>query len=185
MMGILVLGPFLLAFTNREAFWFLRNRWLEAGVLLASVLGISVLVFGTGGDEPAALPYLIFPLLVWAAVRFTQVGVVSAVMVMVITAVWGTHDGIGPFAHEGSLEQNFAQLQLFIAVSTSTALFLAMAITQRMAAEARLRLQTAQLERVEDDLKDANRRVTRILAGILDDGSRRRSTDGAGHQAET
>jgi len=55
---------------------------------------------------------------------------------------------------------------------------LAMAIDQRQAAVAALQAQTRHLEALESGLKDANRRVTDILAGILRDG--KTDDDGVG-----
>jgi two-component system, NarL family, sensor histidine kinase FusK len=176
MMGVLLIGPMLLAFLSLRALRILRGRLIEGGVLIASVFAISIMVFAVHGREPTAYPYLLVPFLVWAAVRFTQVGVVTATLIMAITALWATSNGMGPFTREGTFEQDLTQLQLFMVVMASTALFLAMSITARQTAEEALRKQAGKLEKLDTELKEANRRITNILAGILDDGSKRRGT---------
>jgi integral membrane sensor domain MASE1 len=180
MMGVLLIGPMLLAYLNPRAWVILRGRVVEAGVLLASVFAVSILVFDVHGREPTAYPYLLVPFLVWAALRFTQIGVVTATLIMAVTALWATAAGLGPFTKEGTFEQDLTQLQLFLVVMASTALFLAMSITARLTAEAKLRRQAKELERMDTELKDANRRITKILAGILEDGTpKRRNADSA------
>lgn len=176
MMGILLIGPVLLAYLSPRALSILKGRLFEGGVLIASVFAISIVVFAVHGREPTAYPYLLVPFWVWAALRFTQVGVVTATLIMAITALWATATGMGPFTREGTFEQDLTQLQLFMVVMASTALFLAMSITARQTADEALRKQARKLERMDAELKEANRRITNILAGILDDGGNRRGT---------
>jgi hypothetical protein len=102
------------------------------------------------------------------------VGVVTATLIIAVTALWATVNGLGPFSHEPAFEQDLTELQLYLVVITSTALFLAMSITSRDEAEAKLRKQAVELKRMDAELKDANRRVTNILAEVLDDGAARR-----------
>jgi integral membrane sensor domain MASE1 len=179
MMGVLLVGPMLLAFLTPKTITMLRGRIVESLVLLAAVFGVSYVVFCTRVIEPLGFPYLVMPLLVWAALRFTQLGVATASLVIATTAVWATAHGMGPFSIQGAFEQDLTQLQLFLVVTSSTALFLAASIGARMTAEDALRLQAKELERLDADLKEANRRVTNILAGILDEGSKRRSAGSA------
>jgi integral membrane sensor domain MASE1 len=176
-LGDLVFGPFLLAYLNPRSFDILRGRQIEAGLLLAATFAAASLIFTMPSNGPLAYPYLLFPFVMWAAVRFTQVGAVSTALLVTITAIWATTGGLGPFGHTSDVEAALVELQMYLAVLSATALFMAMAITERMAAEKALRRQAAKLELLDAELKEANRRVTKILAGVLDGSGARRGND--------
>jgi integral membrane sensor domain MASE1 len=178
LLGDLVFGTFLLAFLNRRAFAIIRGRYIEGGLLLAITFAASVLVFTSLPTSILSFPYLLFPLVIWAAIRFTQVGVVVTTMLMTITAVWATVSGSGPFTRDGNVEHALIQLQVYIFVLSATAMVMAMAITERLAAESALQKQGEKLAQVELELREANKRVTNILAEVLDGDVKR---NGNGH----
>ena len=70
-----------------------RGRAVEAALLLVAVAGASELAFRS--NEPVA--YLVFPALIWAALRFGERGATLAVAVAVGFAVWNTTHYDGPF----------------------------------------------------------------------------------------
>ena len=65
----------------------------EGFVLAALLVGASLAVFVGGSWR---YPYVIFPLLVWAALRFKQVGATTAIAIVGGIATWGTADGAVP-----------------------------------------------------------------------------------------
>jgi integral membrane sensor domain MASE1 len=173
-MGDILFGPLVLVYLMPSIFAEMRWRWLEAGLLLATLFAMTTYVF-VHPEADNAFPYLIFPLLIWAATRFTQLGTVSAALVIAVVAIWGTTNGLGPFSGYGDLNMNLLNLQVYLCVLSATGLVLALAIAKRQAAESALRRQADQLERLEGELKEANQRMTNILEGVLDhdDGRRR------------
>ena len=134
-------------------------RLLEAVALLVSVLAVNLLIFGGSGvtDTPAhGQAYLVFPPLVWAALRFGQRGAVATTFLTSLIAVWGTASGHGPFARSVLHEGLFA-LQTFMAVSAATFLILGASIAERRHALERLR-------RAHGEVAAANRAKSEFLA---------------------
>jgi integral membrane sensor domain MASE1 len=176
LLGDLVFGPFLLAYLNRRSLSILRGRRIEAGLMLAVTFAVSGIIFTTHDVRAISFPYMMFPLVMWAAVRFTQLGAVSSTLLIAVTSIWATTGGVGPFGR-GEVEAALVELQIYLAVLSATALFMAMAITERLAAEEALLRQATKLELLDAELKEANRRVTRILAGVLDGSGSKRGND--------
>src|SRR5207247_2332251 len=75
-------------------------------------------------------------LVIWAALRFGQIGTTAVTFIVSGVAIWSTANGFGPFAH-GTVHESLVMLQLFMAVVAGSGLLLGAAITERDAAEAR------------------------------------------------
>jgi signal transduction histidine kinase len=75
-------------------------RFFEATALALSFLAASYLVFITrlpGGFNPFREPYLLFPVLMWAAMRFEQRGAALANVSVTVFAIAATAANHGPF----------------------------------------------------------------------------------------
>ena len=141
-MGDLIVAPFLLTWGARPRVVKQPRRVVEAGVLLASLVGVSLVVFGGWvATEPPHRPlaYAVFPLVIWAALRFGQWGAATATLVISGIAVWGTARGFGPFFMGETLIQRLILLVAFVLVVAVTALVLAAIFSERTRAEAALR----------------------------------------------
>jgi PAS domain S-box-containing protein len=99
-MGILVVAPLLL-------FW-LSTLWkperaelVEALTLLGLITVVSWLVFVHGYWR---YPHLLFPLLVWASLRFAQRGAVTGGFVVSVLAIKGAIDGTTPLGGDTATE---------------------------------------------------------------------------------
>jgi len=131
-MGILLLAPFL--FTWAEAVrrpppWTWRKT-VEAVALGLALVLLTSLVFRTR----LTYVYAVFPLVVWAALRFgTRGAATSAVLVAVLTVAY-TLRGVGPFV-DLTPTQNLALLQLFLTVVSGTGLVLGAVMKERLRAE--------------------------------------------------
>ncbi len=144
--GVVVLAPWLLAWWQRGATVgttvnTIRERKLEAVLLLTVLVVLCELVFGgelsrlspEPGNYPASLA--LFPLVVWAALRFGLRGATLVTLLVTLAAVWGTVHGMGPFidqAQTGSL----ARWWVFANVITVTGLLLAASQSERDRARA-------------------------------------------------
>jgi anti-anti-sigma factor len=104
-------------------------RWLEATGVIASLAVMAYFVF----HSQYRLTYLVFPLLIWAAVRFGQLGASLAAVTVVGMAVWSAIDEAGPFENT-TLLHRMLTLQSYDAVIALTSFVLAAIMTERVGA---------------------------------------------------
>jgi hypothetical protein len=128
--GDLLVAPLIMAFAAYWPLSRLPGRAAEGMVLAAAVVALSVFVF----TRDTNLAYLVFPLLVWAALRFWQPGATAATFAVVTIAVYYTAHGHGPFVR-GNADDSLLLAQTFFAVAGVTVLVLAAVITERRRAE--------------------------------------------------
>jgi signal transduction histidine kinase len=135
MMGALLVAPIILVWSSARRAHFQRH--LPEGVALgAAVVVVSALTFLSAAPgvvtlaTPFHLPYLVFPVLIWAALRFGQRGALTAVFGVSAIAVVGTVLGRGPFV-QPALHQSLLSLQIFMAIVTATFLLLGATIAER------------------------------------------------------
>ena len=76
------------------------------------------------------MAFVVFPFVIWAAIRFRVAGAAVASLLVASIAVWGTARGFGPFVNHAPL-RNAVLLQMFIAVTSLTGLMLAAVINER------------------------------------------------------
>src|SRR5438874_7802926 len=113
-------------------------RRLEAAGLLAALLLLTALL----SRNPFAYVYAVFPVIVWAALRFGSRGTAIATAVVATLTIWYTLRGLGPFVGSTPTE-NLALLQTFLALTGVTGLVLAAATSERGAAERALEQEVA------------------------------------------
>jgi signal transduction histidine kinase len=127
MMGDLIVAPLLLVWLSPQGRLRERGAWLEGAVLLlllSLIVGMSAVVF----HQPAsfvfgAQPYAIFPLLIWAALRFGPRGSVTANFAISAVSIWATVTAAGPFGSP-SLTDSLLLLQTFVATVALTSMVL-------------------------------------------------------------
>jgi PAS domain S-box-containing protein len=139
--GDLLVAPFLLTLASAWRSSFRFERALEAVGLLGVLVAVSLLTF----SRDAPLSFLVFPGLVWAALRFRQPGAATASLIVASIAVWFTADGLGPFVRD-TLDDSLLVSQTFMGVASVTALFLAAVTAERM-------LATDAVQRAHDELE--------------------------------
>jgi len=141
LLGALVIAPLILIWSSPPTLQQVKRRYLEALLLLVFLTTISGYVFLNKpilGIAEQALIYVIFPFIIWAALRFEQRGASSAIFLVSGIAIWGTAQGLGPFSRE-SLNDSLVLLQTFMAVVSLTSLILAAATLERRKAVDQLR----------------------------------------------
>jgi len=129
--GALVVLPLILAWAHPPAWR--GGRALEVAAMIVAVVGLSQLELSS--SRPLA--FLVFPALIWAAVRFGQQGATLAVACAAGMAVWRTAHHVGPFVQH-SITQSALSTQLYIAVAALTTLCLGAVVSERQRSAADL-----------------------------------------------
>ncbi len=158
-MGALVFAPLILIFFSTR----FRSLWqkpVEAGLLLILSSVACGLIFSHSGTPAVVFPYLIFPLIFWASLRFTQAGAAVIITLVSVIAVWGTVAKSGPFIAYSSVERNLILLHTFLLVAIVSAMLAAITSHRQQQAEQALRNRNQRL-------KMANLRVKSLLKGAL------------------
>ncbi len=139
LLGALVIAPLLLAWISSNTIHPKRRSYIEGGILVVLLAVITWFVFSSAppvGVLHQAMIYVIFPFVIWAALRFGQRGATITIAMVSGIAIWGTSQGMGPFSL-ASKNDGLVLLQTFTAVVSLTALILAAAtIERRRSAEA-------------------------------------------------
>ena len=124
------------------------GRSLRGDLLLVAVaIPLSLLLFFNGSSFPAynIAPYLLLPLLAWAAIFLDRRMVLTSVAILSVAAITGTQRGLGPF-HGPDRNRSLIELQACIAILSFTGLVISSLVTERRRAEASLRLSRNELE---------------------------------------
>lgn len=102
--------------------------------MLGGIILAASIVFGLPPGFPAA--YMVYPFLIWAALRLGPAYTTTASLLANAIAVAGTLTGHGPFAGAGP-ERGLFLVQCFMAVAATTALIVAATAAQSRAAHER------------------------------------------------
>jgi signal transduction histidine kinase len=168
--GALVVVPLALAWWQPLDFRWTRARIAEGALMLSSVIVLTDVALRT--DRP--LVYIVFPTLIWAALRFGPRGGTLALAVAVGFTLWKTAHHSGPFVVD-SIPRSTLSTQLYISVAALSTMFLAAVVAEREAIakglrESRARLVTvadSERRRLENNLHDGAQLTLTMLAGQL------------------
>jgi len=155
LLGALVIMPMLLVWVTIPSFRANKRRYLEGGILLSILAVVTWYVFSNQppvGTLHQALIYVIFPFMIWAALRFHQHGAATATFLVSGIAIWGTSQGMGPFSLE-SKNDSLVLLQTFMGVVSVTSLILAAATIERRRTAEALRQRVDDLITLNDSSK--------------------------------
>jgi len=147
--ALLLVGPFILKWAQygvQRLKELQPSRVLEAAVVMASLLAVGVIAFGTGpriARFPSLLLWIVPPLL-WAAVRFGPLGASTSLFCVAALSGFGTARQLGPFVLANAGDQVLA-LQTFWIVLYLPIMLLAAVIREREKAEDALQDQRNQL----------------------------------------
>lgn len=131
--GVLLVTALVLAWVTGPRPIVTARDAIEAGVLISTLITFTVVLFQT----PFSYVYAIFPVTIWAALRFGPRGAATASAVVSAFAIWYTIRGLGPFGNSTAVN-NLFELQTFIALLALTSLMLAGLISERRAADSAL-----------------------------------------------
>lgn len=175
--GVLIVTPVLLVLQSSRVKATFRSV-AEALLLTASLIVVSVIAFGNFFHIPNhfVIAYTIFPLLIWATLRFEQRGssfFTLGIWLMMIPAIV---TGRGPF-FTSSIFQNLFFLQSFLGVVSATGLMMAALVSERRESLEELSLARDELEDKVTNLSQSRDQLDFILHGISD-GIAVTNTDG-------
>jgi signal transduction histidine kinase len=129
--GALVVSPAVLTWATGRV-RLTRSQTLEGAALIVVLLGLTDLA------SHHDVPYVIFPALIWAALRFGPRGAAAALFTASTLTIWDTSGGTGPFVRN-SLTDSLLATQLFVGVAALTSMVLAAVTAERAASEAAAR----------------------------------------------
>ncbi len=135
--GVLIVTPFAMAWSNEPSLRWKPWRLLEAGVLGTLMLATTALIFGGWAPlstEHYPVAHIVLPFLVWGAFRFGQRGATSLILLASGIGIWGTIHGFGPFI-QASLNESLLMLQGYMGVGVVTILAMTAVIAERGHAE--------------------------------------------------
>ena len=139
MISLLLLTPLLLTWSTLPQGRTSHKRLLELGIISMLVLGVGLYVFlGAlhAAQKGYTITYLVFPPLIWAALRFGPRGATGALAVLSGIAVVGTVEDNSPFSSR-DLSTELLSLQFFMGTTAVTILMMAAVMTERNILEQR------------------------------------------------
>src|SRR3954449_1140105 len=148
--GVLVVAPALLTWITLGSRGLRRRDSFEAAAVAVALVVLAEL------PPQRDVPFIVFPVLLWAALRFGPRGAATAILLVCSITVANTAQSAGPFVRD-SLTDSLLVTQLFIATAAITTLVLAAVTAERMRAEAAQRALAAE--------QAALRRVATLVAG--------------------
>lgn len=139
-LGALIVTPVLLTWIG--PFELKRREGLELLALVVGAVLATAIVFGNLVSpsflQPAQYPYLLFPFVVAAALRFGSRGASALTLTVALLAVISTVRGGGPFVMH-SMPSTDVALMIYLGVLAITGLLLSPAVARRLRAERALR----------------------------------------------
>jgi len=145
-MGDLMVASLLFVWLGAPLRRLSRTRTLEALALLGLLAGLSCFVFLAGYWR---YPHLLFPLLVWATLRFRLQGAATSSFVVAAIAVTGAVNGTTPLGN-GSATEVVQILEGLLAVITVSLLILGAVLAERDASDAALEQAHARLAEAQE-----------------------------------
>jgi PAS domain S-box-containing protein len=149
-MGTLLVTPALLAWVTARPRMD-RARALEALAILVGLIVVSITFLRV---EPPAATYALFPLVIWASLRFRQIGASTSVLIGAGFAIAAILSGSKPF---GGIDatQAVALMQALLAGVAISNLVVAATLSERDKAEVGLRKEAALVADREAQLAEA------------------------------
>jgi signal transduction histidine kinase len=163
--GALLVTPALLTWGSRASDRERRSRWEAVGLAAALV----VAAMATRAELHTTSPYLVFPPLIWAALRFGPRGATATTLTIAIVTVWSTVTGHGAFV-VSSLGDDLMALATFLASVALTALILGATAAERTRAlRAREHFISIASHELRTPLAPLRLQVQRLLRGLRRD----------------
>jgi diguanylate cyclase (GGDEF)-like protein len=155
--GIIIVAPLILSWSVRGTVGWSRLKLLEALCCLLLLLVMARAIFGLAVTGGYPLTIAILPLIIWAAFRFTQREVATAIALVCAVAVWSTLERRGPLAL-APLNESLLLLLAFTCIVVITGLTLSAVVAERSRT-------TLELEKALESVRE--QAITDPLTGLL------------------
>jgi signal transduction histidine kinase len=165
--GALVFAPLLLCWAGVRLDAITARQALEGAVVTALIVVLALL------PSQRDVPYVVFPLLIWAALRGGPRGASGAVALVTTLTVFNTAHHAGPFVRS-TITQSLLATQLFVAAAAVTSLVLGAVIEERRSALEAVREQERRLRDSRARIVKAGDAARRTLERNLHDGAQQR-----------
>jgi signal transduction histidine kinase len=165
MSGALVVAPALLLWIRNHRIGWSRRRAVEAAALLAALIFVGAVVFGTripAGARSHPLAFLCMPLLAWAAFRFEARVASTAIVALAMVAVYGALRSAG-VPERWELNGSLVLLQVFMSVAAFTTLTLAAVVAERRQVESAIRSGAEKLRETVTELEAFSHSISHDL----------------------
>ncbi len=156
--GALIVAPVLLTWVVGRPTRFGRRASAEALTIAVALVLLTEL------PSQTEVLYVVFPVMIWAALRFGPIGASSALLVVASLTIWNTGHSAGPFVSD-SITDSLLATQLFLAVAALTSLVLAAMTAERRGAAAALRANEERLRSVVGSMAEGL--IVRDRSGII------------------
>ena len=140
--GDLLIAPAIMVAITHFPYRRAPGRWFEALALALALCAVSFFVFYD--NVPRA--FLVYPFMIWAALRYWQTGAVGASLIVAAFAIPLTADNHGSFSGF-DLDRRLQLAQTFLGVTSMSALVLAAVMTERQRIEGAARYISETLQR--------------------------------------
>jgi len=172
--GVLVVAPLVLLWMRPPRFEWTMQRRIELAALAVTLVVVGTVIFSDVLRPPGnpSLPYyLLVPVLLWAAYRFTSRESATAVALLTGIAIVATLRGLGPYA-VGNANASLVLLEGFMSMWSIASLAMNAAVAQQREYGESTRMLNERLEqRVSDRterLRESNENLRRQNAELAD-----------------
>ena len=159
--GDLLIAPLILAWAAGKPERPRMMRVVESAALGAALVAAAVIVFGVpdaGSGVARGREYMLFPPLIWAALRFGLRGAVISTVIVAAIAIAETSFGRGPFVRP-ELHDSLLALQTFMGILGATIVLLGASISER-------RRSARELHEARETAEAANRAKANFLGVV-------------------
>ena len=165
-LGLLLVGTVLLGWRRPEPITLRRKRMhsVTEGVALAVGLGVTA-GWALLSEPDTQHIYLIFPFLVWAALRFGVRGACLSVIATTAVAIGSAMSNVGPFAPMSTID-TVVSLQALIAVVAISTFMLAFSTEQALQITNKLRREVRGRWEAQNRLREAYAELEQINANL-------------------
>jgi signal transduction histidine kinase len=157
--GVLVVAPLILTWATAGRAGLHRRELVEGTVMLVVLVALAEL------PPQRDVPYIVFPALLWAALRLGPRGAATAVFVVCSITVWNTAQNDGPFVRD-TITQSLLTTQLFITIAALTSLVLAAETAERTQSGQALAASEASQRALADEQAALRRVATLVATGV-------------------
>jgi signal transduction histidine kinase len=157
--GVLVVAPLILTWATAGRAGLHRRELVEGTVMLVVLVALAEL------PPQRDVPYIVFPALLWAALRLGPRGAATAVFVVCSITVWNTAQNDGPFVRD-TITQSLLTTQLFITIAALTSLVLAAETAERTRSGQALAASEASQRALADEQAALRRVATLVATGV-------------------